>query len=521
MQRVVSIWLPSWRTDRIEERAKGGIRLHEPEPRPLAVIAPGKGGKRIVALNMCARSAGLRTDMLLTDACAMLPSLTAVPHEPEAEQRDLKRLAAVCNRFSPWTAPDGPDGLWIEATGVAHLFGGEEALLDRILHYLFALGFEARGSIAGTAGAVWGLARFSKMPAVVVPPGEEAHALASLPVRALRIDDEGAALLERLGLKTLHQLFQIPRSSLKARLGKPIACRLDQALGFEGEALSPLMPEPVYAARLEFADSLTAFEGLQETAKLLIADVTASLKADGKGARRFTLALFDTQNGKAEIRFRMARPTAEAKHIARVLKEKLSALEGRFDPALGFDAVALYALGAEPLVSTQIDILGSVLERGDNKERIAQFLDRVSARLGEQAAQRFAFAESHWPERASLHVPATAHAQARLSARPEPSALPRPLTLLPRPEPIGVTAMVPDHPPRQFTWRRCRHKVERAEGPERISPEWWQDDEGAKTPPARDYYIVEDENGQRFWLYREGIYDRHENQRWFLHGLFP
>jgi protein ImuB len=329
------------------------------------------------------------------------------------------------------------------------------------------------------------------------------------------------ALLERLGLKTIGQLYRIPRASLRARLGTVISSRIDQALGQEGEALSPLMPEPVYAARLEFPDPLTAHEGLEEAAKILIADVTENLRRDGKGARRFTLVLFDTQNGKAEIRFRMARPSAEAKHISRVLKEKLAALEGRFDPASGFDAVALYALGAEPLVSRQTDILGGLRERGDNKERIAQFLDRVTARLGEQAARRFAFAESYVPEYAGTYVPAMRAAAARASAMPSPESLPRPLILLPRPEPINVTVRVPDYPPRQFTWRRCRHKVRKAEGPERISPEWWQAGGAGKRPAARDYYMVEDESGQRFWLYREGIYGKDESQRWFMHGLFP
>ncbi len=519
MQRVVSIWLPFWRTDRLVRREDGGIGLHDPAPRPLAVIAKGKGGKRIAGLNHAAREAGLQTGMLITDACAMLPSLAAAPHDPEAERRELKRLASACNRFSPWVAPDEPDGLWIEATGLAHLFGGEEALLDRIIHYLHRLGFAARGALAGTAGAAWGLARYSKTPSVVVPPGEEAHALAGLPVKALRIEAESAALLERLGLKTIRQLFQIPRASLRSRLGKAITCRLDQALGREGEALSPLMPEPVYAARLEFADPLTAFEGLAQTAEILIGSVTESLKADGKGARRFTLALFDTQNGKAEIRFQMARPSREPNHVGRVLKEKLAALEGRFDPALGFDAVALYALGAEPLINRQTDILGSVVDGEDDRgEHIARFLDRVTARLGERAAARFAFAESYWPERASVHVPAAVWRPARTAAVPVLS-LPRPLMLLPRPEPIDVIALVPDYPPRKFVWRRCRHVVERAEGPERISPEWWQ--EGGKKSSARDYYVVEDERGQRFWLYREGVYGQSEDQRWFMHGLFP
>lgn len=512
MARVISIWLPFWKTDRLE-RQGGGLKLHEPAP--LAVIARGKGGKRLIALNTGARDAGLRAGMLLTDACAMLPSLATATHDNQAEQLELKRLAASCNRFSPWTAPDEPDGLWIEATGLAHLFGGEDALMRHILHYLHGLGFTARAAMAGTPGAAWGLARFAQSPCLIVPPEEEALHLAALPVKALRIDADSAALLVRLGLTTIGQVAHIPRASLRARLGKAITYRLDQALGRQGESLSPLLPEPVYAARLEFTDPLTALEGLAETARILIASVAEKLKADGKGARRFSLVLFDTQNGQTEISVRMARPSCEPRHIGGVFREKLAALEGRFDPTLGFDAAALYAMRAEPLQNRQTDLLESVSQNGDSGERIAQFLDRVTARLGEKAATRFAFEESHWPERAASHVAATATAQ--VSAAPALS-LPRPLTLLPRPEPIGVIALVPDYPPRKFVWRRCHHKVARAEGPERISPEWWAGEE--KTPSARDYYRVEDENGQRFWLFRERISGKAEEQRWFLHGLF-
>jgi protein ImuB len=515
MQRVVSIWLPYWKTDRLEERAKAGANLHDPAGKPLAVIAKGKGGKRIAGLNRCARDAGLRVGMLVTDACAIVPELEAAAYDQRAEWRELKRLAGTLTRFSPWTAPDEPDGLWIEATGLAHLFGGEQVMLDMIIHHLHRLGYAARGAMASTPGAAWAMARGSKQTSVVVPPGEEAHALASLPVKALRLDAEGVALLKRVGLKTIGQLYEIPRANLRARLGKTITGRLDQALGRQGEAISPLMPEPVYAARLEFIDPLTAREGLEETGRILIESVTASLAADGKGARRFNLVLFDTQSGKAEIRFQMARPSAEPKHITRVLKERLSTLEGRFDPTLGFDAVTLYALGAEPLVSRQTDILGPALDRGKAaQEKVAQFLDRVTARLGEKAVRRVSFSESYWPERASTNVPA---ASSEADAAPKAPALPRPLLLLPRPEPIDTIALVPDYPPRKFTWRRCHHIVTRAEGPERISPEWWQDE---KAPPARDYYVVENEGGQRFWLYREGIYGKTPDQRWFMHGLF-
>jgi protein ImuB len=438
-------------------------------------------------------------------------------HNPQAERRYLKQLAAACNRFSPWVASNEPDGLWIEATGLAHLFGGEQPLLERIIAFLRRLGFSASAAIAGTAGTAWALARHSGKPISTIEPGQEMEALAPLPVKALRIDPDSAALLDRLGLKTIGQVLAIPRPHLRARLGKAIGSRIEQALGREGEALSPLIPEPVYAARAEFADPLTAMESLEATTRALIASVAAQLKADGKGARRFTLMLFDTQNHKTELPVLMARATCEPRHIAGIVKERLALLEGRFDPNLGFDAAALYATGAEPLMACQRELLTGTIADNEDKARLAQFLDRVTARLGEGAVRRFAFDESYVPERASFHVPATTLTDAKASVAPSVSQ-PRPLMLLPRPEPISVIALVPDYPPHQFTWRRCRHSVTKAKGPERISPEWWREEEGGKTPRARDYYKVEDNEGRRFWLYGEGY---GENRRWFMHGLFP
>jgi protein ImuB len=86
----------------------------------------------------------------------------------------------------------------------------------------------------------------------------------------------------------------------------------------------------------------------------------------------------------------------------------------------------------------------------------------------------------------------------------------RPLRLLSRPEPIEAIALLPDHPPAQFRWRRLRHRVARAEGPERLAAEWWR---ATEVLPPRDYFRVEDEDGRRFWLYRAG-------SQWFLQGLF-
>lgn len=515
MTRVISIWLPFWKTDRLAN-SNGATGRHEPGA-PLVVIAKGKGGKRVVATNWAGLENGLRPGMLLTDACAMLPSLTAIPQDAPAEQAALKRLAAACNRFSPWTAPDEPDGLWIEATGLDLLYGGEAELLRHILSYLERLGLTARVAMAGTPGAARALAHFGRATTIIAPPGEDACAIASLPVKALRLNADSVTLLNGLGLKTIGQLLDIPRASLRARFGKAITCRLDQALGEDGEALSPLMPEPVYAARAEFADPLTALEGLERTARHLIEDITSQLKDDGKGARRFTLQLFDTQSGKTEVSLRMARAACEPGHIVAILKERLAALEGRFDPASGFDAVALYAMGVEPLHGQQASFLDGAQDDADNWRHIAHFIDRVTARLGREAVTRVAFRESHWPERAACLEPVLAYGEASAAAVPLPQS--HPLTLLPYPEPITAIAAVPDYPPRQFVWRRCHHKVARAEGPERISPEWWQAED--KAPLARDYYLVEDDKGRRFWLYREGVYSQSGGQRWFMHGLFP
>jgi protein ImuB len=514
MGRVVSVWLPFFQTELIERRTSGGVKLYEPSA--FAIIGKAKGGKRLLALNPAAREAGLVLGLLLTDACAMLPELRTAQHDPQAERGALRQLAAACNRFSPWVAPDKPDGLWIEATGLAHLFGGEQDLLEAVVSFLRRHGFTAFAAIASTAGAAWAAARFAKSPTIIIEPGKEMEALARLPVKALRIEAEDAALLVRLGLKTIGQILDIPRPNLRARLGSLIGSRINQALGHEGEALSPLMPEPVYAARCEFVDPLTAMEGLEMTVRSLIDAVAAQLKADGKGASRFTLMLFDTQNGKTELPVRMARPSCEPVHIARIVKERLALLEGRFDPTLGFDAATLYAMGAEPLIARQSELLTGTLAGGEDKVRLAQFLDRVTARLGEGAVRRIAFAESYVPEHASFHVPAPTAVDVKVSSQ-LPPVQPRPLMLLPRPEPIIAISQVPDYPPRQFTWRRRQHAVTKAEGPERISPEWWRE-ESSRAPQARDYYRVEDKDGRRFWVYGVGY---GQGRRWFMHGLFP
>ena len=479
----------------------------------MAIIEGGKGGGRLAAVNQAAAAAGLAAGMLLTDACAILPSLKTGEAAPAEEAKDLKRLAAWCRRYTPWTAPGGSDGIVLDVTGACHLLGGEQPLLGDLIQKLAGLELTARSAMAGTLGAAWALARFGVSNGMIVPEGEEARFIAPLPVKGLRLDESGCALLKRLGLGTIGQLFDLPREALRARLGRATLLRLDQALGNQAEPLSPLQPETIYAAHRNLAEPVTSLDNLLYVAGHLAKDVTAQLEGHGKGARRYTLGFYDTQGGVFEISVSLARPSDKSDHVLRLFREKFTRLEGRFDESLAFDAASLYAARTERLSGQQAALDGGA-SNSVQEEGMASLLDRLTARLGAEAVTRFDFKESHIPERAVTSVPVSD----KTSSHP-PRLRQRPLLLLPHAEPVTVLAEVPDYPPHRFTWRRITFRVARAEGPERLSPEWWPDQQGNYN--TRDYYRIEDETGRRFWLYRDGLYSQGSAPRWYLHGLFP
>lgn len=512
MRRVVSVWLRYWRTERLERHRHHGTPHEKGALEAFALTEVSKGGRRLVAVNPAAEAAGLRHGMVLTDACAILPSLKIMPAAPVEETKDLEKLAAWCRRYTPWTASRAPDGLALDVTGACHLLGGEQPLIDDLIARLDMFGLTARAALAGTLGAAWALSRYGGAEGIIVPEGEEAAFIAALPAQGLRLAEAECALLERLGLRTIGQLFDLPRQTLRARLGLGILLRLDQALGAQSEPLSPSPPETIYAARLNFPEPVIAVESITYATGLLTRQVTEQLKGDSRGARRYALTFYDTQGEVFEVAIALARPSHKSGHVLRLFEEKFTPLEGRLDESLAFDAATLYAARVERLVATQSGLGGSDSHGLEQKERLAGLVDRLTARLGSEAVTRFDFRESHIPERAALGVPILGKTSppARLDRR-------RPLLLLPSAEPLRVLAEVPDYPPRRFTWRRLDYKVVKAEGPERMSGEWWQaGEEGAGT---RDYYLVEDESGRRFWLYREGLYEG-SMPRWYLHGLF-
>src|SRR5271166_3328016 len=286
MRRVVSVWLPLWPTDRLRRPGKDwpgkeGPRKDGPPDSPL-VTAAHDGRRRIVAAaDRAAAARGLRAGMKLAQAQAMVPGLTVI----EADAAALAAVAGWCLRYAPLTAPDPPDGVWIDATGCAHLFGGEAAMLGDLVGHLTRAGLAARAAIADTPGAAWAVARHAGTETAVVPPGEAPRALAALPVAALRLDEGTLAALCRLGFDRIGPLEAAPRAPLARRLGEVVPRRLDQAMGRVFEPLAPVSPPGMVCERRTFLEPVLTAEVFGAAIRTLTAAVCAELERRGQGAR--------------------------------------------------------------------------------------------------------------------------------------------------------------------------------------------------------------------------------------------
>jgi protein ImuB len=508
MTRYCCVYLPHWA---IERQAKTA----PPDPSvPFALVTMTTGGWHLAAVNLRATALGLNAGELLADARARVPSLQTRPAQLEKDRAALTKLARWCTRFSPYVAPwpeederAGSSGLTLDITACDHLFGGEAAMLHAVLESLKRLGFTARGAIAGSIGATHALAKFSRQSEIIVPNGKIVKAIAPLPASALRIPDKTAATLKHLGLKAIGHLLPLPRAPLTQRFGKLLNDRLDQALGRAGESFTPLLPHAPYRARAVLAEPISAQEHILKLAKRLAADLAPALERDGKGARDLHLTLFRVDGETTELSIRLARPSRDADRIVTLFALKLDALAEEFDAGFGFEAGRLDVTQADRMPPQQ-DAIAADPER-DADEKLSLLIDHLGSRLGLENVMRAHPRDTHIPERAFVMRPA-----AQTSAWDEEAVPMRPLLMLPYAEPAEVTAVIPEGPPLQFRWRGVHYQATNAEGPERIRSEWWRDAESR----TRDYYTVEDEDGRRFWLYRDGSYGA--DARWFVHGVY-
>jgi protein ImuB len=475
-------------------------------------VAERRNALRIAALDDAAAALGLVEETALAEARARYPLLEVAHEDPHADAALLESIAEYCLRWTPLVACDAPDGIFLDVTGCAHLFGGERLLAADLRQRLASQGFQLRVAIASTPGAASALARFGSE--MVLPEGAERTALAKLPLAALRLDPDRTAALARVGLKKIGDIYDLPRPPLAARFGRHLLDQLDRALGLLEEPVSPRLEVAPYIAERPFADPVGREKDILRALAGLARQLAVLLERRGEGARRLELTLFRADGAVFSVQAGMSRAARDPAAIAALFAERLDVLRDELDPGFGYDLVRLSVLAAERADAAQSDLAGP-----DNAEELARALDRIGARLGLDRIVRQQAYESHLPERAARNVPLHCAESAAPAWESEPEAPPaRPLRLLTRPEEIVAVASVPDGPPARFRWRRVLHEVTRAEGPERIAAEWWRTAEGR---PTRDYYRVEDKEGRRFWLFREGLFERETaSPRWFLHGTF-
>lgn len=469
------------------------------------LVASDRGRQIIRACCALAAAEGLHPGLALADARARLPGLDVLPHDPAGDAACLDWLAAGATRWSPMVAALAPHGLAIDISGCAHLFGGEASLIADAVTRLERLGFTARPAIAATPAAAMALARFG------------AARVADLPLDALT--DAGPVLtaLRRAGLGRVGDVAALPRAAVAARFGEALLMALDALMETAPQPLNPLAPVAAIAAQARLPQPIATMAAVRACLERLLLRCAIQLGARGAGGRLFVASLYRTDGHVARVGVESAEPQRDAGVLLRLFDERIAALADPLDPGFGYDLVRLDVPVVQAMAEIQLGLEGGQLA----ETQLAELVDRLTARLGRSRLRRLARADTHIPEQASFDLPL---GDAQPAAPPPAPLLPgdpprRPIRLFDPPQPIEVIAAVPDGPPRLFRWRGQAHDVVAHEGPERIAAEWWRRKDGAGL--TRDYWRVENARGQRFWLFRHGLYDRETaSPRWYVHGLF-
>ncbi len=499
---------------------------------PTALITETAHGPRIDAVNDLGRAAGAASGMMLADARTLCPDIAVAPSDQTGDLDFLEKLALWAQRWGPWSALDPPDGVLVDVSGAAHLFGGEARLLEDVHAACAARGLAARAAIAPTAGAAWALAHFGARAGnselILACQDDAMRILADLPVAALRLDPNVLTVLRRLGLKSLGDLAAIAkggsglegnvseasgRDALKRRFRSksPTAnplIRLDQLLGKVPEPLLPVIAQTMPLVQRRLMEPIRHRSLLDQVLSDLAADMARELEGKGEGARRLELGLWRVDGEVLVRKLELAAATRDAAHITRLFTNKLEDIDAGF----GIEIVRLRASWSEPLSLGQGDIETAAEQHGTS---LAACIDRLTVRLGPEAVRRPIPRASHIPERAQVWVPPLEHQAASQGTL---EFYRRPLKMLDKAELISVLYASPDGYPQRFRWRGKVREVVRVEGPERIAPEWWRERSSVR---LRDYYRIEDAKGQRYWIYRHGLADdgRGGMPAWYLQGL--
>lgn len=497
-KRFISLWFRHLMTD--------WLTLRRPELKdiPCIVVAATRGRIIITSTNPLAEAQGIVSGMVAADAKAMVPGIEVINEIPGQAEKLLKALGEWCIRYSPAVAIDTPEGLLLNISGCAHLWGGEYEYLKEIVTRLRNKGYDVRGAIADTAGAAWAIARFAKKHPIIAN-GKQAEALLSLPPTALRLEAIILERLHKLGFYTINHFIGMARQPLRRRFGEELLSRLDQALGNKEELLNLIQPIEPFTERLPCLEPIKTATGIEIALKTLLEKLCHRMINEGKGLRAALLKCYRVDGQIITINIGTNRASHNVSHLFRLFDGKISSIA----PALGIE---LFVLEAPKVEDTEPDqeVLWTAEISNLKDIELVELLDRVANKIGSANIHRYLPQERHWPEQSIRRA-------SSLSEKPQThwrKNRPRPPLLLPKPERIEVTALLPDNPPMLFIYKGKRHIVAKVDDAERIECEWW-----LQAHPRRDYYVVEDQDGQRYWLFRSGDYSDAHSQ-WYIHGFF-
>ena len=475
--------------------------------RPLVTVARSGSKRWIAAADAKARKAGIRVGMPAAKAQAMVSGLQFVDADPMADAAALERIALwALAHYSPIVAVDGTDGIVMDTEGADHLQGGEELMLSGIVNRFHARGLTARVTIADSWGAAHAVARADGRKTVIVPKGEIARFVEHLPLSSLRLPSDIVASLRTLGFRTIGELSATPRAPLTLRFGPEIGRRLDEIHGRLAEPIDPIRPADVIEVSRSFAEPIGAPETIDKYVTRLVAALCQALERQGLGVRRTDLIVHRVDNSIQAIRAGTAKPARDIAWLTKLFRDRTEKIE----PGFGIEKLSLVAVMTEPLGEAQK--ASSLIE--EEVADITPLIDVIGNRG--QRVYRIVPVASDVPERSVARIAA----MAEKTGAAWTLHWPRPVRLLARPELIEVIALLPDHPPVSVTWRGKRRRVSQADGPERIFGEWWT--RSSEFDAVRDYFVVEDESGERLWIFRsgDGVDLATGSHRWFCHGIF-
>ena len=465
----------------------------------------------MLAANDSAKGLGIYPGAAAARAQAIAADLIIQDADLAGDQDGLEKLALwALKSFSPIVAPDLPDGLVIDATGAAHLKGGEATYLKDLVRRLAKVGVSARAAMSGSWGSAHALARYVANPTVIVDSADSGRAIAGLPVAALRLPQATVDGLSKVGFDVVGELEASARAPLVNRFGPELMRRLDQAYGRAAEVIEPVAaPELVQVRRAFAPEPIGAPETLARYTIKLVEALCAALEERGLGVRIADLRFHRVDNRIEAVRVATAKPVRDLKRLSRLLCDKIETV----DPGFGVEQMVLAAVATEPLVwKPQANDLTAPAAPD-----VSDLIDTLANRLGRKGRlYRLDPGDSFVPERSVQKVAPTAPAPVLTW----PENWPRPTRLLPRPEPFTAMALLPDQAPTVFTWRGQRRRVVRADGPERIHGEWWR--RPGELWASRDYFQLETETGERFWVFRrgDGEWAPSGDLSWWMHGLF-